>query len=238
MVLPAYNEAANIGAVIAAWHPAVAATGSGGRLVIFDDGSKDNTYDVAAALKADYPQLEVIRKANTGHGATCLFAYRYALDAGADYVFQTDSDGQTEPAEFPRFWELRESYNFLIGTRRDRQDGLSRKLVTNVLRLVLRATFGVDVADANTPFRLMNAAVLKSYLAHMPADFFLANALLSAMAVKRHDSVKWFPITFRPRQGGENSINMKRIVRIGLKAVGDFKRLIEAENDFLTGKRP
>lgn len=236
IIIPAYNEASNIQAVISAWHPVAVAAGPASKLVVIDDGSKDATYQIAAALKAKYPQMEVVTKPNSGHGPTCLFGYRYAIESGADYVFQTDSDGQTDPAEFRLFWEQREGYHFIIGTRCSRQDGIARKFVTNILRLVLLATASVDVRDANTPYRLMNARVLARYLEHIPADFFLGNALLSTMAVKRHDSVKWLPITFKPRQGGENSLNMKRIVRIGLKAVWEFAGILHKEKEFLNGE--
>lgn len=47
-----------------------------------------------------YPQLIGITKPNSGHGATVLYAYKYAIQNGADYVFQTDSDGQTLTEEF------------------------------------------------------------------------------------------------------------------------------------------
>ena len=56
-------------------------------------------------------------------------------------------------------------------------------------------------------------------------DFFLSNVLLSVLLVKNKDNVKFVPITFRPRQGGKNSINMKRIFKIGWKAVKDFRQL-------------
>ena len=59
----------------------------------------------------------------------------------------------------------------------------------------------------------------------MPDDFFLCNVAISAIAVKRHYAVRFLPITFRPRQGGVNSINMKRIVKIGWKAIGDLWRI-------------
>ena len=57
----------------------------------------------------------------------------YALERGADYVFQTDSDGQTCPEEFWPLWEARASYDYQIGWRRRRADGLGRSLVTRVL---------------------------------------------------------------------------------------------------------
>ncbi|MDR0799674.1 MAG: glycosyltransferase family 2 protein [Dysgonamonadaceae bacterium] len=231
IVMPAYNEQDNIHQVVAEWHPVVVSTGENARLLIVNDGSKDNTYKELVKLQEQYPQLIAIDKPNSGHGATVLFAYRKALAAGADYIFQTDSDGQTLPSEFERFWENRYKYDFIIGKRNNRQDGFGRIVVTRVLRLLVWIMFGEWVNDANTPFRLMKADRLAKILTVVPEDFFLSNVAISTIAVKWKESCRWIPITFRPRQGGVNSINFKRIFKIGWKAIGDFgeiKRRLKA----------
>ena len=95
IVIPAYNEEENISRVIEDWYPIVAKHDSMGksRLTIINDGSKDKTGEIARASMAGRPLLEVIDKQNGGHGETVLFGYRHAIEAGADYIFQTDSDG-------------------------------------------------------------------------------------------------------------------------------------------------
>ena len=228
LVMPAYNEEANIRAVVEQWYPTVEKLRSEGIkavLAIANDGSKDATFSVLSGLAAQYPYLEAIDKPNSGHGATVLYLYRHALAEGADWVFQTDSDGQTDPAEFGQLWEARSGYDLQVGHRNHREDGLNRVVVTKVLKAVVRLTFGVSVTDANTPFRLMRADALRSLMEQVPDDFFLANVALSAIAVKRKMRTRWLPITFRPRQGGVNSINLRRIFKIGRKAVGDFYRI-------------
>ena len=225
IVMPAYNEEANIEEVVKEWHEVVTNIGPSSRLVVVNDGSKDNTYGKLLELKASYPQLEPLTKDNSGHGATLLYAYNYAVEKRADYIFQTDSDGQTLPSEFGPFWEDRKLYDALIGHRNHREDGFSRVFVTKVLKLVIKLTFGVTVTDANTPYRLMPRKTLEKYLPKIPKDFFLSNVLLSVLLVKNKDNVKFIPITFRPRQGGKNSINMKRIFKIGWQAVKDFRQL-------------
>lgn len=139
IVMPAYNEEANIEAVVSQWHPLVEKIGSDSRLVVMDDGSKDHTYEKLKDLQKKFPQLVGVTKENEGHGATVLRAYHYAVDHGADYVFQTDSDGQTLPEEFWPLWENRQRGGLLIGQRKGREDGISRVFVTRVLRLVLFA---------------------------------------------------------------------------------------------------
>lgn len=227
-VLPAYNEEANIEEVIAQWHPVcekINAEGNEARLVIANDGSKDNTFAIMQSLQSKYPLLAPFDKPNSGHGATVLYLYRYAIADEADYIFQTDSDGQTLPEEFWQMWNNRHNYDFQIGTRGGRQDGASRVFVTKTLRLVVWLMFHVWVKDANTPFRLMNVEKLKPILAVIPQDYNLANVAVSAIAVRWHYNIGWYPITFRPRQGGVNSINMKRIVKIGTKALTDFRTI-------------
>ena len=225
IVIPAYNEEANIEAVIKDWHPIVTKIGNGSKLVIIDDGSKDSTYSIMKTLSETYPNLEPVTKPNGGHGATVLYGYHYAIDHGADYVFQTDSDGQTLPEEFGEFWKRRKKYAMVIGHRRGRQDGFSRIVVTKTLKIVCSLCFHVSVRDANTPFRLMQAETLKENLKQVPENFNLSNVILSVIYAKKKQAVKYLPITFRPRQGGVNSINLKKIVKIGKQALKDFRTI-------------
>lgn len=225
-VLPAYNEDANIEDVIKQWHPVcekIKDEGSKAKLVIANDGSKDKTFAIMQGLQKKYALLEPLDKPNSGHGATVLYLYRYAIEKGANFIFQTDSDGQTLPDEFWQMWENRDKFDFQIGTRGGRQDGASRVFVTKTLRFVVWLMFYVWVKDANTPFRLLKVEKLKPILDVIPQDYNLANVAVSAIAVRWNYNIGWYPITFRPRQGGVNSINMKRIFKIGWKALADFR---------------
>lgn len=227
IIIPAYNEAENIETVINDWYPIIEKHDGDGksRLVIIDDGSKDDTYKIVKECAKDCPLLEPITKQNSGHGATILYGYNYAIDKMADYIFQTDSDGQTLPSEFDRFWDLRDRYDMVIGWRKGRQDGYVRIFVTKILKFVIRICFGVDVTDSNTPFRLMKVETLKKCIKLVPENFNLSNVILSVIYSKKKCSVKYIPITFRPRQGGINSINIKRIFKIGIQALKDFKKI-------------
>jgi len=227
-VLPAYNEEANIENVIRQWHPICEKINSEGHhaeLVIANDGSKDKTLSIMQALQSRYSLLKPLDKRNSGHGATLMFLYKYAINNGAAYIFQTDSDGQTTPEEFWQMWENRERYDFQIGTRDERKDGANRVMVSKILRLVVWMMFHVWVVDANTPFRLMRTIKLKPIMDIIPNDYNLTNVAVSAIAVRWNYNIGWYPITFRPRQGGVNSINMRRIFTMGVKALTDFRTI-------------
>ena len=113
----------------------------------------------------------------------------------------------------------------VIGNRKGRQDGISRIFVTKTLKLVLRLRFGVNIKDANTPFRLMKSSTLEEYIGLIPKDYNLSNVIISVIYAKKNRAVKYLPVTFRPRQGGVNSINMKRIFKIGRQAFKDFREI-------------
>lgn len=226
IVIPAYNEEANIHAVVEGWHAVAERIGPDARLAVVNDGSRDSTGAVLKELSKSHPRLIALDKPNGGHGSACLYGYSYALAQGADFVFQTDSDGQTLPEEFDAFWARRNDFEAVVGYRRARQDGFSRKVVTKVLKLVVALVFGQWLTDINTPFRLMRADLLATFVARIPADYNLPNVLLTVMFARRgKDRVLFLPITFRPRQGGKNSINLKKISKIGMKAIRDFSRL-------------
>lgn len=154
--------------------------------------------------------------------------YQYAIDKGADYIFQTDSDGQTVADEFDVFWQLREQYDAILGFRPQRGDGKMRALVEKILCLILHILFKIHVPDANAPYRLMKASLVQKYLSKLPADYNLPNVMLTTYFVYFHEKIKFQRITFLPRQHGKNSINLCRIFRIGYHAVADFKKLRSA----------
>lgn len=158
------------------------------------------------------------------HGPKVLALYKYAIAQGADYIFQTDSDGQTDPMEFENFWKMTEEYDLVIGNRTARGDGKSRAYVEKVVCLLLRIYFGVKVPDANAPFRLMRADIVNKYINRMPDDYNIPNIMFTTYFKYYDEKMLFKEISFRPRQAGNNSINILRIMEIGWKALGDFRR--------------
>lgn len=225
IVMPTYNEEANIKNVVAEWYPILEYGNEDSKLVISDGGSKDKTLEILYDLQKDFPKLVVIPKPGTDHGTKVILLYKYAIDNGAHWIFQTDSDGQTLPSEFDGFWKLREKNDVIMGNRVKRGDGFGRKIVENVLRVYLWIFFGVMVPDANAPFRLMKSTVVKKYINLMPDDFNLPNAILAACFSKYKESVVYRVVTFKPRQGGKNYMNLKRIFKIGYDSISNFKMI-------------
>lgn len=226
IVMPAYNEEENIEKVVDAWYPVMEGKSDDSRLVIADFGSKDRTHEILCILqKEKYPKLVVLNTNNRFHGPKVIALYDYAIKNGADYIFQTDSDGQTNPEEFDAFWNDRKNFDGIFGNRTVRGDGNDRAFVEKVVCFLLRLYFGVKVPDANAPFRLMKADVVKKYLYKMPEDYNLPNIMMTTYFSFYGEKTSFKEISFKPRTAGVNSVNIPKIIKIGWKALGDFHNL-------------
>lgn len=225
IVMPAYNEEDNIESVIKDWYPILEGKSDKSRLVIADSGSTDRTHEILMGLKASYPQLEALSDTGKYHGPKLCALYDYAIKNGADYIFQTDSDGQTNPLEFDGFWNDRASFDGIFGNRTVRGDGQSRAFVEKVVCILVKMIFGVKVPDANAPFRLMKASSVEKYLYKMDKDFNLPNIMMTVYFVYYKERTEFKIISFKPRQAGTNSINIPKIIKIGWKALSDFSKL-------------
>jgi dolichol-phosphate mannosyltransferase len=232
VVMPVYNEAANIASVLREWFTCLEKIAP--RFVVFalNDGSKDDTAGVLASLSGEFgPRLRVVNKKNSGHGRSCREGYELALDESAPWILQIDSDGQCAPEFFASFYDNRAAHDCLFGYRRTRDDGFGRIVISLCCRIVLWLTTGTYLKDPNVPYRLVRASALRAALRSVPADFDLQNIALT-FVLKRERELRWkhFPIHFRARQGGKNSIDYRQIAKMGLNLLRDFSRITNEDS--------
>ncbi|MCQ2508955.1 MAG: glycosyltransferase family 2 protein [Lachnospiraceae bacterium] len=227
IVIPAYNEEETIESVLKEWYKIVELHHGEGRsrLLVINDGSRDRTEQILEAFAREHPLFRYVTQKNAGHGAAIWTGYRIALKMKADYIFQTDSDGQTTVSDFPAFWSRRRQADVVAGQRVTREDGRDRMIVSRVLALLLRIVFRVTVEDANCPYRLMSRSALQDAMRMVPRQYHLTNVLLSVAFRKQKKEVCLIPIHFRKRQGGTNSIHIRNIIKIGWRSLREFVKL-------------
>jgi dolichol-phosphate mannosyltransferase len=227
IVMPIYNEAANIEAVVTEWLQELKRLGIRFELLAIDDGSTDLTGEAVKALAQHHPdEIILIERPNGGHGQACRTGYSLAVARDAAWTFQIDSDGQCDPKFFADFWKAREDVDCLFGIRKTRDDGLSRVMVSLACRFLTFLASGKDLGDLNVPYRLIRSNVLKAALLKIPDDFEMQNVALT-LALKRNPGLRWkyFPIHFRDRQGGTQSIDFKRMVGMGWELLGNLHKI-------------
>lgn len=153
VVVPAYNEAQALPAVLARVHL------HGYRIVCVDDGSSDETTAVAGRYGCDV----VVHPFNLGQGAAIQTGIDYALAQGADYVCTLDADDQHDPADLPRLIAALDQHGveFAIGSRflGDALDiPAGRRALLRAATLFTRLTTGLSVTDTHNGIRAMTRA--------------------------------------------------------------------------------
>lgn len=222
LVIPAYNEEDTIEDVIKSWYKVLSFAVPSSKLVVADSGSTDKTHEILTSLQSTLTNLVILSNTIKYHGPKLIAMYKYAIEQGAEYIFQTDSDGQTDPKEFERFWKMRKDYDAILGNRVVRGDGVFRKVVEIIVCILLRIIFGVKVKDSNAPFRLMKTSLVEKYIGRFKDDYNLPNIMLTTFFSYYKEKITYEVITFKNRQGGKNSIDFIKIFKIGTKAIGDM----------------
>ncbi|HPS02799.1 MAG TPA: glycosyltransferase family 2 protein [Candidatus Sumerlaeota bacterium] len=219
VVMPVYNEAGCIEKVIPEWLTVLEATGARFQVIVLDDGSTDATGTILDRLANATPRLHVVHKPNSGHGPSLVHGYRLAV-AQAEWVFQTDSDGEMPAEWFPGFWNQRAAWDALFGHRAGRNQSPLRRLISLSARTFVRLCFGSGPGDANVPFRLMRARFLAPLVRVLPEDYRVPNLALSGLLGRMGARWTEIGVPFRDRTTGVSSIRRLRLLRFALQAAG------------------
>ena len=221
IVMPVYNEEEAIGAVLDKWVKAMDALGLDYTVNPYNDGSKDNSYQVIQDKAREYPGKVVAHtKPNGGHGPTILLGYREAAAAGYDWVFQIDSDDEMGPESFGELWNRRNDYDFLVGIRDGRKQALPRKIISAVSRLTVKIFYGRGgIWDVNTPYRLMRTSVFAPVFQAIPSDTFAPNVIISGMAARKKLRCFEARVPQKDRQTGEVSIKKWKLFKAAAKSL-------------------
>lgn len=222
--MPVYNEEEAISAVIDEWQAMLSSQLSNYTFCILNDGSKDNTLSILKQYGDKYSEIKIIDKPNSGHGQTCIYGYKLALENNAEWVFQIDSDGQCAPEYFPEVLAAAESNKAVYGYRKTRDDGFKRSMISRFVTIFTYNATGVWVKDANVPYRLIHSSVMEKIVGRVPETFHLANILVSVLT-KKIAGIKWVNIHFRDRVGGTPSVKTVSFVKHGFTL---FRQLKEA----------
>jgi glycosyltransferase involved in cell wall biosynthesis len=222
--MPAHNEAEHIEQAVREWHAAVVSRVPGAELIVVDDCSTDGTRARLEALQGQIPELRIVPlPVNAGHGP----AVRAGLErAAGELVFQTDSDRQFDPDDFWKLWAKRYEADFVLGVRTTRADGAFRAAVSAILRVTNAVVWGVWIADANCPFKLMRREPLARILERIPRGAFIPMVMVSVLA--RRDGYRIVEIDVRhlPRTAGQPSLSgLGRWARVGPRCMAELVAL-------------
>jgi len=221
LVLPTYNEAENIEAIVRAVLPQLASTGMGHRVLVVDDGSPDGTGRIADRLAVEIDAVEVLhRTAKQGIGPAYLAGFDRALRGGAELVLEMDSDFSHDPADLPRLVAAAGAADLVLGSRYVPGGGVTdwgrgRRAISRGGSLYAKLLLGVQVNDLTGGFKCFRRGVLEGLdLGSIGTDGYGFQIEMTYRAVRAGFRVVEVPILFRERRVGASKMS----ARIALEA--------------------
>jgi len=216
LVLPTYNEAENIEAIVAAAQPQLASTGLEHRILVVDDGSPDGTGRIADRLATEDARVEVLhRTSKDGIGPAYLAGFERALAGGADLVMEMDSDFSHDPADIPRLVAAAERADLVLGSRYVPGGGVTdwgllRRLVSRGGSLYAKLILGIPVDDLTGGFKCFRREVLERLdLEGVDADGYGFQIEMTYRTIRAGFSVEEVPILFRDRRVGSSKMSAR-----------------------------
>jgi glycosyltransferase involved in cell wall biosynthesis len=215
-VVPAYNEEATVGHVIAGLRDVVPDFD----IVVIDDGSTDRTREIADAAGVRVLRLPF----NVGIGGAVQAGFTFALENDYDYMVQVDGDGQHDPGEIAKLsaeMARDRSMDVVVGSRflKDLQyvGPVSRRAGIHVFAFLLSRFVGQKVTDPTSGFRLYNRRAISLFARDYPHDYPEVEAVLVLHFHRLR--MREVPVRMFQRGGGSSSITSGKSVYYMIKVL-------------------
>jgi glycosyltransferase involved in cell wall biosynthesis len=224
-VIPALNEESSIAGVISE----LRAADPGFEVIVVDDGSTDQTAQVAAALGAQV----VSHPYNLGIGGAVQTGLQYAREHDFDVAVQVDGDAQHDPAEIPKILGpiIEGKADLVVGSRflgeGEYEPPVTRLLGIRLLARVVSLLVRQRVTDTTSGFRASNRRAISLFASDYPHDYPEVEAMV--LVFRHRLKLVEVPVHMRLRGAGESSITFRRSAYYMLKVllalfVGLFRR--------------
>ena len=155
---PAYNDSGTIASLVIAAVQTASRLTPDFEVLVINDGSADETAQVADELARLYPQVRVVHHVkNRGYGGALRSGF---ASATKDFIFYTDGDAQYNPRELADLWaKMEPGVDIVNGYKISRSDPLHRIVIGRVYHHFVKILFGLGVRDVDCDFRLIRKSV-------------------------------------------------------------------------------
>jgi len=213
IVIPVYNEEANLRDLVERVGAAMAKSGASFELILVDDGSRDGSaalLDELAAARAWLKPLQLIR--NYGQSVALQAGFDHAI---GEFIVTLDGDLQNEPDDIPRLLALmrsRPQIDVISGWRKDRKDALlSRKIPSVLANSLISGVTGVRLHDYGCALKVYRAKVIHDIKLYGEMHRFIP-----ALAAEVGARILEVPVTHHARTRGASKYGIGRTLRVVL----------------------
>ena len=227
-IVPAFNEQDAVGRVI----EEIRAYDAGFEIVVVDDGSIDNTSEVARAHRAHVVRLPF----NLGIGGAVQTGFRFAYENGFELAVRLDGDGQHDASQLDVVLApvLEGRVDIAVGSRylergNGYQSSATRRLGIRILARTVSLLTGQRITDPTSGFQALDRKAITLFAADYPHDYPEVEALV--LLIRHRLRLCEVPVSMRPRASGQSSIRTFSSVYYMVKVllalfVGSFRRRV------------
>ncbi|MCX2726261.1 glycosyltransferase family 2 protein [Thermomicrobium sp. 4228-Ro] len=215
LVLPAYNEAANLEAVVRRALAVLPELVERFEIIIVDDGSRDGTDEIAERLAREDQRIRVVHHpVNRGYGAALRSGF--AASHGELVMFM-DADQQFDPADFAHLAPFLPHADIVAGYRVRRRDPWIRLVYAALFNAAMRLLFGITVRDIDCAFKVLRGDLVRALDLRMNGA--LVNTELLAKAQRAGATIVEVGVHHYPRLSGEPSGGSVRVILRAMREV-------------------
>jgi glycosyltransferase involved in cell wall biosynthesis len=209
VVIPIKDEAPCLAELYQELTDTLALSGRSYELIVVDDGSTDDSFQILAKLQALDPRLRVVRF-RRNFGQTAAFAAGFAYARGR-VIVTSDGDLQNDPRDIAALIEqIDRGFDIACGWRKNRQDRfLSRRLPSMIANRLISAATGVQLHDYGCSLKAFRAEVVKPLKLYGEMHRFLP-----AIASEQGVAIVEIGVNHRPRLHGASKYGISRTVRV------------------------
>ena len=214
VIVPTYNERDNIDPLI----EKVLSLPLDLEILVVDDGSPDGTADAVKVWQQKTPRVHLLqRPGKMGLGSAYRDGFRYALDHGAEYIFEMDADFSHDPDALAEFVHHAKDADIVLGSRYLHgvtvvNWPLSRLILSYSANLYSRIITGLPLADATGGFKCFRRRALEGIrLDRVKSEGYSFQIEMSFRCWRRGFKIKEIPIVFVDRRAGVSKMSRKII---------------------------
>ena len=207
IVIPALNEGESLALLVAELDAVAKSEALDFEIILVDDGSSDNTWEVIAQLASEDHRVHGIRfRKNFGKAAALDAGFRVA---SGRFVITLDADLQDDPREIPRLLEkMGEGLDVVTGWKKIRHDPWNKIIASRIFNWLIRVTTGIQLHDINCGMKCYRQEVLREV--HLYGGMHRFVPVLAAARGFRVDEIA---VRHRPRQYGKTKYGSKRLLK-------------------------
>ena len=217
VVIPVYNEAANLPTLFTRLYPVLDNLGRRYEVIFTNDGSADRSIELLKAQHALRPDVTKVIDFNANYGQHMAIMAAFERVRG-EVVVTLDADLQNPPEEIPKLIALMDAgHDYVGGFRLNRQDSAFRTYASKIINGVRRATSNIEMTDQGCMLRAYSRAVIEAIVRSGAINTFIP-----ALAYSFAGNPTEVGVQHEERHAGVSNYTFYKLVRLNFDLITGF----------------